>query len=93
MRTRVLLNRSSVFSRRGQSAQVAGSGLKTGADRVDVNVLERRQQHPALEIDDPRGGADERASAEIGSNIHDLPGTHPDCLRPGSDTVDRINRA
>jgi len=62
-------------------------------DRVDVRVLEARDDGPATQLDDPAARSDVRRDQRIRADRHDPAAAHGEGGRPGSGRVHRRDTA
>ncbi len=74
-------------------AEVALEAVDAAGDRVDVGVLETRQEQPATEVDHARARPDVGSDVRRGSDRHDPLAANRDGLRAGARPVDRVNVA
>lgn len=81
---RVVGDRGEVRQRIGQAMEVALARQHAAVDRVDVRVLEARQQRLALQLDHPRARADEVAYVGRAPDLDDPAVSHGHRVRGGS---------
>lgn len=93
MGDRVLLDCGDVLIGGLEPIKVAGCGVESGADRMNVRVLKRGHQHPALKIDDLSCGSDIGLQFLVRPHKNNAPCADRDSLRPAARPVHFVDRA